>query len=466
MIRARTLTSALVISACLVLTAGFARATDGCGEADGDCLPPPPGLTAMVPDLDILKTPSSPALSLVGGDPLDIKRPTTPMGAAASLATGLARGLFVPGTTTTVEVTPYWLMQHPFLTAQHVEGSRAWTFARDLSVSVAAAPGVDPAKPTDAPATSNSRAGLVALGLRTTIWPGAPSPAARACAARIDAFMADDVNVRASDEEAFAAAWIKAHPKPTRVEVPRPVPLTPATALDWKKKMDAANAAVDHLQTTHINTYNDALKEWLTAWKLSHPVPADVAACSSIIHHRVGFMVSTAGAVLLSAPDGDFNRFHQGGTAGETGWLTAGYAHSFGQATALDLSAFGALRFRHQRIIETSISTNAVDVGARVVAAFTRWGVSLQGMRLGPGANGFGSARAWQGGVAVDYHLKSGYWLTGTAGSSDLGNLDSIGAVTALVHVQYNVGRDRLIPEDVSATQPAPSTDAGGGGAP
>ena len=78
-------------------------------------------------------------------------------------------------------------------------------------------------------------------------------------------------------------------------------------------------------------------------------------------------------------------------------------------------------------------------------------------MRLGSGATGFGTGGSWQGGLAIDYHLKSGYWLTATAGSADLAGIDSWATATALVSLQYNVGRDRRIQPDTSPVAPAAS---------
>jgi hypothetical protein len=434
-----------------------------------DCLAGPVGLEGMVPDVDILKTPSSPALAAVGGMPVDIERPTTATNAAASLATGIVHGLFVPGTTTAIEVMPYWLSSHPFLTASNLEATRERAFLHDLSLSFAASPGVDPAQPAGATmtttatptagaSTETTNAGLMALGARTTIWPGRPSEAALACMARIGAFMKEDVDLRNIGDAEFNSTWTKDHPAPKRIELPQ-VDVTDDGALArWNSDMKAVNDAV----YAKYNAAHDAAHaQWVASWNAAHPVPDDVAGCSTIVDHRVGWVAAVAGSVLVSAPGGDFTRLRQGGTLGETAWLTAGYSWLLGVETSWSFSALGAVRLRHQSLIDTSVHTNATDVGVRAVAAFGRWGLSVQGMRLGSGATGFGSDGSWQGGVAIDYHLKSGYWLTATAGSTDLAGIDSWATATALVHLQYNVARDRRIQADTSAAAPA-----GSGGSP
>lgn len=428
-----------------------------------DCESAPPGLANLVPDLDILKTPSSPALALVGGTPVDIERPRTASSAAASLATGIVHGLFVPGNTVAVEVVPYWLVPHT-LTSQQVESTRQWSFLRDLSLSFASAPGADPAKPASVPAGSTTAtdapgntAALMSLGARTTIWPGRPSTIAQACMARILDFMKGDVALRNVDEAVFKATWTKANPHPRRKEVPRPADDAPDAAFDqWRKDMIAANADNDATDQEYAQRYTAALAGWEKDWLAVHGVPEDVAACTRVIDHRVGFVASAAVAALVSAPGGDFSRFHQGGTYGGTAWLTAGWSWLIGTATPWSFSGLGALRLRRQAIVDTTMRLDAVDYGVRAVAALGRWGVSLQAMRLGSGATGFGSGAGWQGGAAIDYHLKSGYWLTATAGSADLGDVRSWSNLTALVHLQYNVSRDRLIATDTSTVVATP----------
>jgi hypothetical protein len=464
---------AWVVTLALALVGRPAPADKGGGEPpDTDCLPAPAGLSGMVPDLNILKTPSSPALAVVGGVPVDIERATTPMGAAASLGSGIAQGLLVPGTNTAVEVTPYWLWPRPWLTDARVEETRGLAWARNLSFSLAATSGADPAKSPDDISTTDTgttigapQAGLVALGVRTTLWPGTPSEVALACMARIDNFAKGDVELRSRDEAAVTAAWEAAHPVPKRIEVPPPKDFSdPNQVADYQAKMteaNKANAGIYAATEQQMNDYHDAHEQWLAAWTAAHGVPDDVVACASTIHHRVGFVASVAGAAVVSAPDGDFKRFRQGGTSGQTAWLTAGYSWFIGgSGTSWDLSLLGALRVRRATIVDQPIRTDAADFGLRGVAAFARWGFSVQGMRLGPGTNSFGSAKSWQGGVAIDYHLKSGYWLTVTAGSTDLANIDSWSAATALIHLQYNVGRNRLVEADTSTTQPPPEGEA------
>lgn len=458
----------------VVVASGPSFADATCAEPEmTDCKKAPLGLQGLVPDIDVLKTPTSPALSLVGGAPVDIERPSTPQGAAASLATGIVHGLLTPGNTAAIEVQPYWLFDHPLLSQDDVEKSRDWSFGRDLAISFASSPGVDPAKPassmtagaitTSGATDTAAMAALLSLGVSTTIWPGSPSGPAHGCMTRISDFMKGDVALRNADEIVFKAAWTKDNPNPGhRVEL---LFEDGETDEHWNARMKAANEAADAAaksdvsQTGYIDRYNAALAKWTQAWVAAHGTPDDVVACKGVIGHRVGFVSSMAAAGLLSAPGEDFKQFKHGGTADETAWLTAGYVWLTDTTTPWSLSALATLRMRHMKVVDTALRTSATDYGARVVAAFGHWGFSAQAMRLGVSANGYGSASSWQGGLAVDYHLKTGYWLTATAGSTDLSGIDSWSAATALIRLQYNFARDRLIQTETTAT-------AVGGGSP
>jgi hypothetical protein len=418
--------------------------------ATADCDPAPPGLPEGVPDMSVLKTPVSPALAAVGGAPVDIQRPTTPTGAAASLGSGILRGLLVPGTTAAVEVTPFWLVDHPFLSADTIERQPWWAFARDFSLSFASATGPDPARPPDA--VDDGTAGLVALGARTTLLPGWLSPQAAQCIRVIESFMKADVEGRGKAIDRAIADFEGAHEAPKRQEVERDPVET------YQARMDAANK--DFKQKAH--DYDVARKAVLAqaeaSWASTHPTAADVEACGPIIRHRIGVQAATAASVLMSAPGGDFKHFDKVGTLGETVWLTLGWT---GTAGTWDYSILGAGRWRHQEALSSAPgATTGLDVGGRGVFAWSRVGVSLQFMRLAPGANGFGSGTAVEGAFAFDYHLKTGYWLTVTAGSTDIGHIDSLSALTALVHLQYNVGPNRLIAADDSPSQASAAAGA------
>jgi hypothetical protein len=458
--------SVFVIGELLSLSGHAANPDDpqcASSPTDNGCLPPPPGLPEGVPDLDLLKTPLSPALAAVGAAPVDIERPSTPTGAAASLASGIVRGLLVPGTSTALEMTPYWMVQHPLLSGYDVERSPLRALYRDFSLSFAASTGPDPIQAPNAPMPTS--AGLMALGARTTLFPGWRSPVAQQCVDRIYKFMNDDVEARAKEERTFLDDWAKAkgNERPQVVTPPRE---EGETIEHYNEKKRAANLNLPKLTADWSARMQAALDQWLAKWSASHPTAADVEACAPLLEHRVGFLASAAGSVLFSAPGGDFKDFNKTGALGRTVWLTAGWSDSVGaggppkSSGVWDYSILAAGRWRHlaPRGIPDE-STSAFDIGVRAVFAWSRWGLSAQTMRLGKGANGFGTGPAMQGAVAIDYHLKTGYWLTITAGSNDIGNITSFDALTTLVHLQYNATPDRMILTDTSATQ-APAQGA------
>src|SRR5437660_1154079 len=82
--------------------------------------------------------------------------------------------------------------QPPTVSGAELASTRQLPCGHGPALSCAATRGPDPGKPiidartTGGAAATPSDASLVAIGLRTTIWPGRPSEAALACLVRID----------------------------------------------------------------------------------------------------------------------------------------------------------------------------------------------------------------------------------------------------------------------------------------
>lgn len=80
---------------------------------------------------DELETPSSPGFILLDDAPASIERPTTPQGFGASLLG------FFQGTGGAIETAPYWLANHPNLTAEDFYKKHNLTILQHLSFSAA-----------------------------------------------------------------------------------------------------------------------------------------------------------------------------------------------------------------------------------------------------------------------------------------------------------------------------------------
>jgi hypothetical protein len=444
--------------AALLLARAARAAEDACSEAAdpaaaGDCLPPPPVAGKMVPDLNVLKTPVSPAVAAIGVAPVDIQRPSTPTGAAVGLASGIVRGLLVPGTSTSVDVAPYWLWQHASLTAAKVEAQPWLAFLRDLSLSAATAPGKETRTASDGSETTID-VGRLGLGVRTTLWPGMPSRAALHCMDVIDRYMHDDVLDRARNDQEFERQYRQLHPPPQIQRIAfDPKTMTPD---EFTQKLEALNAEQIPASNRWIAGYNAAYVAWKAERQEGHAPSREVVECAPVVHHREGPLAAAAASVAWSAPGGNFQQLSAGGRRDVTLWVTAGWTASFGGlgrvGAAQDLSLFGAVRQRWQTLFGAK-DVNGTDYGARAVYAWARLGLSVQAIHAGPGFAQPTAPAAWTGGAAIDYHLVSGYWLTLAAASDDLGKINSWSTARALVQIQYNVGRERLIERDGGATQ-------------
>lgn len=107
-----------------------------------------------LPDYDAVRTPSSPAFTLLGISPTEIDRPNTPKAVAVSLG-GFARNGGA------IEVAPYWLWSHETLTLDQYRAG-ADQLLHNLSVSLGT-------NAVEADATAGTAASTtLALGVRTS----------------------------------------------------------------------------------------------------------------------------------------------------------------------------------------------------------------------------------------------------------------------------------------------------------
>jgi hypothetical protein len=417
--------------------------------------PASPGGRSLVPDLAVLKSPEAPAFAALDIAPTAISRPGTPTGAALALAAGLTQGVLNPGQNIAVDVAPYWLVAHPGLSATDVERDW-WRVDRRFSLSMASTTAKIPL-PGAGGVPVDTDVGRWAIGAHTSVYPGRPSDAASACARVVDEYMRADVTAIAAAEPAFVAAWIADHPRPQPQRIPPPPP--GATAADrekFQKDMDALNPDFD----AKIARWSQEQLAAIGAWrkqKSQEPSP-EVLQCLDVIHHRTGPMLDVAFAEVLSFPGNDIRRLDDSGRRDAILWVTGGYTTSWGPNRpggkhAYDLSILGLLKYDWQHIANAP-GPNAAQFGGRVLLAFERWGVSAEGLLTRTSLAGT-STNAYRTSATIDYHLKTGMWLTLTGGA----DLDSNGKPTeplGLAAFQANFGRDRLLAPDTTVSQPVP----------
>lgn len=130
---------------------------------------------ASIPEYDRIRTPASPAFSILGVSPTDIERPNTPRDFAITVASTLESGadLLVPRNVA-VEVAPYWFVGHKRSTYDdYLKSGLGTNVLRNLSVSVASqsreVPVVDDMGMETGDTSTES---TLSLGLRTQLYTG------------------------------------------------------------------------------------------------------------------------------------------------------------------------------------------------------------------------------------------------------------------------------------------------------
>ena len=469
----RALAAAIVGLGCCL--AGGARAQSACPESDPTAVAEPdracvaiktrpPEAQSLVPDLSVLKSPEAPAFAALELSPTAIARPGTPTGAAVALAAGLANGIVNPGGNVAIDIAPYWLFAHPRLTASEVE--KEWyRIDRRASLSFASTTTKLPL-PDAAGVPVDTDVGRVSIGAHAALYPGKASQAARACGRVVDDYMAGDVAAIAEALPAFVAAWIAAHPRPVAVEIPQPVKPRDDSPEEKDRYADEVKTFSDRKEAANAG-FAAKIAQWsneqlaaIDGWRkerAQRPGP-EVLGCLDVIHHRTGLMVDAAFAEILSFPGNDIRNLDSNGSRDELLWLTGGYTVSWGATRkavkpAYDLSVLGLLKYDWKHVANAD-APNRVQGGARIVLAVERWGVSVEGLLSRTTLAGAGT-NAYRVSATIDYHLKTGFWVTLTGGA----DLDADGAPTvpiALASFQANFGRDRLLAPDTTTSQPAP----------
>jgi len=422
------------------------------GGADEECLPRPVPGVGLVPDLAVLKTPASPAATVLGVVEAQIQRPATPAGLAVATSAGISGGGDQkPLDNFAIEVTPYWLLDHPRLTAGDIEATRPWTFVRDFSISVATASRAEAAAVEGDPDVEHRR---VAFGARTSFWPGHPSRAAQVCQRYLDEVARATVRKQAEAEIPQVEAWEAENPRP---QVPPKLP-DEGTTPEQREARERERARPLALLSAWVARRDamvaawDAERDREAAGEVEDPL---FTRCIDDVHQRAGLQIDTAAAYTLDFPGADFDRLDEDGSQALTGWLTAAYVfESFENADrtgAFELSALVTGRGEWEWPASGS-DTSRLDGGGRLVLAWGRYGVSGEGVYRHQSSDS-SDDDLWRVAVTMDYRLSGGTWASATFGK-DFGDGAGEHPVIAMANVQWHIGRDRGARVDRSPSEP------------
>jgi hypothetical protein len=333
-----------------------------------------------IPEFYRLTSPASPAFVLLGVSPTDVERPATPRAVALSLVHNFTHGaqLAVPENAA-IDIAPYWLVSHPRLTWGELQKPVSpFTWLRTFSISLASAESsfkTAGATPTD---TAINR---IAFGFRSVLIQG--TSAAMPCVRQLQ------VKLRQlSTLQARAVAQYLSRPRADTT------------------KLDSVSAAAG----SEVRPGIDSLTK----------------GCQKVLNVRQGFNLSVAGAVVGRFPGQSFDA----GRVSSWGfWVTPMYA-------TRSLTMVGVVRGLKQDGTRR-LSTSAIDLGGRVVAAWDIYAFDLEQLWRHTSDAGTTSERYR---TAGGFHLKvtNSMWVNATFGRDfGAGNFHPL---VALAGLQWNLG--------------------------
>ena len=321
---------ARVLAAALLLVLGYARARAApepdlatvSNELAGAAKEARAALERL-PELNKMRAPDSPAFDILDASPSEIQRPTSVSQLALNLGTFLGGGSLIVPKSLSLEVAPYWLRSHPTLTLEALERQRFRKVFRNTTISLGTR-SVDASQDVPNPYTD------LAAGIRLKLYDGKPS---LKCALELQT-----IKMKAADA---ATAGL--------------VPADVMVDLSQRFPPQELDAAVEAWKAARVKTIEDMLP------RLSEACLAGAAA-------RMGLLVDAAGAAAWrfttsSFDSGRFNTWAAG--------ITAGWAEPLWSVLVLT---------RYQRIDIISESEGALDVGARIVFASSRFAISSEGI--------------------------------------------------------------------------------------
>lgn len=303
-------------------------------------------------ELDNLRTPTSPAFTLLGVAPTDVARPSTPRALATDLVSRTNRGSLIPSNYA-LEFAPYWLVSHPSLSyEEYTEPSSAQSIAQSFSISFA----------TSRPDTSSDTASTrIALGVRLLPLGGHASSKFRGLEHQLDSIQRtrpslirtqadaldeiDEATVQISRLQADLAVTA-ANNAPRIADIRRRI----AIAEQQRSAAKASTAAAEAILKTQADTMRSLAQ-----------------AMGQADAERVGMFVELASAISGAYPGANFDA----GKLSRVGaWATLSY-----RVESPHLDLIGLFRFLRDTGDDAQ---NALDVGGRLFWLRNALGLSAE----------------------------------------------------------------------------------------
>ncbi len=363
-----------------------------------------PGTTAAqqkVPESEFLRTPPTPAFTVLDIEPSAVERPATPSDAAVALVNTF-RNDGVPKNFA-FESSPYWLVSRPHVTwREDAQRSVGQSLARTTSASAATAEtGTELA-----PITS------LAFGFRTLIFSG------RLSAQTFNAL--ENLEKRLAENGAVFLTLMRGQGL-TALEtelldctIPRPPSPPPSESARQKC---VADYEAKKRELTSIVLQSEAFKR----------ASAPLTSGGNVVARREGFFLEVAGAVAWNFADAkwDAHEFRKAAI-----WVTPSYA-SRGWA------ALGVIRYEDTRVT----GMDALDWGGRILYSTSNYAVSLEYVERSPINNATLTHSHRLVGIG-EYRVTSGTWIVASFGK-DLQQTPTADTLVARLGLSFNFSKER-----------------------
>lgn len=350
-----------------------------------------------LPQFNLLRTPTSPAFTLLGVAPTTVERPNTPAAIAVSLLSNTA-GLTQLPTDYALEISPYWLFGHPTLTWQRDTTRTVWeSVERTATFSIGTAR-------TDSSSTASAATNL-AVGFRTSLFSGTMSSRSKRC---LDTVQQQLTKSAANFYAATKAARQQADDR----------------FIAQLKANEGNSAAQEVARQEHEAAIKKINQQAIAQFEQGE--------LQDIALEREGFLLELAfgGTWSFANAIADSGRFARFGA-----WLTPAYQWQ-------NWSIVGVGRVLADKRGDSTYVT--VDAGARLIYTESQFGISLEAAGQTFTWNN-APANEWRLAAVADVEIRDGTWVTMTFGRDFHGN--QTGSFLAKLGLAFQLGSQRYVVE-------------------
>ena len=350
------------------------------------------------PAYNSLRTPTSPAFTVLGVEPNSVERPNTPSSLALSLK-NISSDFKSLANDFALEVSPYWLMGAPTLTWREDANRNLFeSISRTFTVSVATAEVGGDLFPSTGLAT----------GIRMSLVSGTLSSEARKNLEMMEMTLTKEAKIFASFQEKRRKDLDSKYKEQLK-----------ENEGNWKKIEDITyvyNSAVSNLNQLILEDPDyqdsvDAVREKVQQYAI----------------YREGFFLDLAAAAEWNFDNGIVDKGKFGRVAI---WLTPSFvSHSF---------SFSAVA----RYFHYGVGNDNIDYGARLTFTKSKYAFSFEGLGRSALKSAPSSKTEYKGDLSFDYEALKGIWLNLTFGKEF--NSSDAKSLIASAGVNFNFNSQRF----------------------